>query len=57
MRAAVKISKIRAASQRDVLAVVHLTAVWQCVGRGAPSQMRALLEQLDLETRLNQHGG
>ena len=45
--ARIKIREIRAAAERDVLAIVHLAAVGQRVGSGAPAQMRAFFQQAD----------
>jgi hypothetical protein len=40
-----------------VLAVVHFTAVRQCVGCSAPAQVGTLFEQADLKARFSQRDG
>lgn len=56
-RAFVKIGQIRAAAQRDVLAIVHLAAIGQCVGGGSPAQVRTFFQQPYAEARFSQRDG
>jgi hypothetical protein len=55
--ARVKIGQIRAAAERDMLAVVHFAAVGQRVRSGASAQVGTLFEQADLKARFSQRDG
>ena len=55
--ATVKIRQVGAATERDVLAIVHFAAVGQRVRRGAPAQMGTLLDEPDFEPSFSQRDG
>ena len=55
--AAIEILEIGAAAQRDVLAIVHVLAAGQHVGRGAAAQMGPLFEQTHAEAGFSQRDG
>ena len=53
----VKIFKVRATSQRDVLAIVHMLAAREHVRRGTATQMGPLFEQTYAEAGFSQRDG
>ena len=55
--AAVKILEVRAATQRNVLAVVHVLAARQHVRRGTAAQVGPLFEQTHAEAGFSQRDG
>jgi hypothetical protein len=51
---AVKIFQIRAAAQRNVLAIIDMFAAWQHIRSRAAAKKRALLKETNAPARLSQ---